>query len=163
AITRNVEYYALGHIGKFVQAGAYRIDSNTFGSGSIEDVAFLNPDGSIVLLVLNAAASSSTFGVTWNGSSFTDTLPGGALATYVWAVPEPSFPATGVVNAAAVAAGLSPGELFSIYGVNLSAGVQAPALLPLPATMAAASIQIGGFAAPLVYVSPQQINAQVPW
>jgi uncharacterized protein (TIGR03437 family) len=58
---------------------------------------------------------------------------------------------------------LSPGELFSIYGVNLAAQAQQPLLLPLPATMAAASVQIDGIAAPLVYVSPQQINAQVPW
>ncbi|HUD99592.1 MAG TPA: IPT/TIG domain-containing protein [Bryobacteraceae bacterium] len=78
-------------------------------------------------------------------------------------MPAPSFPADGVINAAAPAAALSPGELFSIYGSNLAAGVQAPALLPLPATMAAATVQIDGITAPLVYVSPLQINAQVPW
>jgi glucosylceramidase len=163
AITRNVEYYLLGHLGKFVQPGGYRIDSNTYGSGSLEDVAFVNPDGSIVLLVLNAASGSSTFAVTWNGANFTDTLPAGALATYEWAVPAPAFPANGANNAAAPSAGLSPGELFSIYGVNLAAESQQPLLLPLPATMAAASVQIDGIAAPLVYVSPLQINAQVPW
>ncbi|MGC9950096.1 MAG: glycoside hydrolase family 30 beta sandwich domain-containing protein [Bryobacteraceae bacterium] len=162
-ITRNVEYYVLGHLGKFVQPGAYRIDSNTYGSGSLEDVAFQNPDGSVVLLVLNAAGGSSTFAVTWNGANFTDTLPAGAVATYEWAVPAPSFPANGAINAAAPAAALSPGELFSIYGTNLAAQAQQPLLLPLPATMAAASVQIDGIAAPLVYVSPLQINAQVPW
>jgi glucosylceramidase len=162
-LTRNVEYYVLGHLGKFVQPDAYRIDSNTYGSGSLEDVAFLNPDGSIVLLVLNATSGSSTFAVTWNGGNFTDTLPAGAVATYEWAVPAPAFPANGAVNAAAPQAPLSPGELFSIYGVNLAAQAQQPLLLPLPATMAAASVQIDGIAAPLVYVSPQQINAQVPW
>ena len=162
-ITRNVEYYLLGHLGKFVQPGAYRIDSNSYGSGSLEDVAFLNPDGSIVLLVLNAAPAGSTFAVTWNGSNFTDTLPAGAVATYEWAVPPPAFPANGAINAAAPAAALSPGELFSIYGTNLAAGAQQPALLPLPSSMAAASVQINGISAPLVYVSPLQINAQVPW
>jgi O-glycosyl hydrolase len=60
-ITPNVEYYALGHLGKFVQPGAYRIDSNTYGSGSVEDVAFQNPDGSVVLLVLNAASAQFHF------------------------------------------------------------------------------------------------------
>jgi glucosylceramidase len=162
-ITPNVEYYILGHLGKFVQPGAYRIDSNTYGSGSVEDVAFQNPDGSVVLLVLNAASAPAAFAVTWNGSNFSDTLPAGAVATYEWAVPVPSFPADGAVNAAAVGAALSPGELFSIYGVNLAAGAQGPLTLPLPATMAAASVQINGIAAPLTYVSPLQINAQVPW
>jgi glucosylceramidase len=163
AITRNVEYYVLGHLGKFVQPGAYRIDSNTYGSGSLEDVAFENPDGSVVLLVLNAASGSTTFAVTWNGSNFTDTLPAGAVATYEWAVPAPAFPADGAINAASPGAALSPGELFSIYGVNLAAEAQQPLRLPLPATMAAVSVQVDGIAAPLVYVSPQQINAQVPW
>lgn len=162
-VTRNVEYYVLGHLGKFVQPGAYRIDSNTYGAGSLEDVAFRNPDGSVVLVVLNAAASSSTFAVAWNGGNFTDTLPAGAVATYEWAVPAPAFPANGVINAAAPQAGLSPGALFSIYGVGLATAAQQPSLLPLPATMSAVTVQINGLTAPLLYVSPLQINAQVPW
>ena len=83
-VTFNVEYYILGHLGKFVVPGAHRIDSNTFGAGSIEDVAFQNPDGSIILLVLNSAANSATFTVTFKSRSFNYTLPAGALATYSW-------------------------------------------------------------------------------
>jgi glucosylceramidase len=80
----NVEYYILGHLGKFVVPGAHRIDSNTFGVGSIEDVAFQNPDGSIVLLVLNSASSAGAFTVTCKGQSFNYTLPKGAVATFSW-------------------------------------------------------------------------------
>jgi glucosylceramidase len=83
-VTFNVEYYILGHLGKFVVAGAHRIDSNTFGAGSIEDVAFQNPDGSIVLLVLNSATNAGTFTVSFHGQSFNYTLPAGALATFSW-------------------------------------------------------------------------------
>ncbi len=83
-ITFNVEYYILGHLGKFVVPGAHRIDSNTFGSGSIEDVAFQNPDGSIALFVLNSANSAGTFTVSFGGQSFNYTLPAGAVATFTW-------------------------------------------------------------------------------
>jgi glucosylceramidase len=83
-VTFNVEYYILGHLGKFVIPGAHRIDSNTFGAGSIEDVAFKNPDGSIVLLVLNSARNAGTFGVSFNSQSFSYTLPAGAVATFTW-------------------------------------------------------------------------------
>jgi glucosylceramidase len=83
-VTFNVEYYILGHLGKFVISGAHRIDSNTFGAGSIEDVAFQNPDGSIVLLVLNSASNTETFTVNFKGQSFNYTLPAGALATFNW-------------------------------------------------------------------------------
>ncbi|MCU1269901.1 MAG: Glucan endo,6-beta-glucosidase [Acidobacteriaceae bacterium] len=84
SVTFNVEYYILGHLGKFVLPGAHRIDSNTFGAGSIEDVAFQNPDGSIVLLVLNSASGAETFTVSFKGQSFNYTLPIGALATFNW-------------------------------------------------------------------------------
>jgi glucosylceramidase len=83
-ITNNVEYYVLGHLGKFVIPGAYRIDSNSFGHGSIEDVAFQNPDGSIVLLVLNSSASAGSFTVSWKNQVFTYSLPAGAVATFQW-------------------------------------------------------------------------------
>jgi glucosylceramidase len=82
-ITNNVEYYALGHAAQFIVPGAYRIDSNSFGHGGIEDVAFQNPDGTLVLLVLNSGANSS-FTVRWKGQNFTYTLPAGAVATFRW-------------------------------------------------------------------------------
>ncbi len=49
-VIETVDFTALGHASKFVQPGAFRIESNSFGQGSVEDVAFQNPDGSIVLL-----------------------------------------------------------------------------------------------------------------
>jgi glucosylceramidase len=83
--TYNAEYYVLGQASKFVKPGAVRIDSNTFGSGNLEDVAFRNPDGSHALIVLNAdTASAHTFNVDENGQYFTYTLPARAVATFTW-------------------------------------------------------------------------------
>lgn len=84
AVTRNVEYYALGHASKFVDPGAVRVASNSV-AGGIEDVAFKNPDGSRVLIALNNSGSANTFKVSWSGQSFTYTLPAGAVATFKWA------------------------------------------------------------------------------
>jgi glucosylceramidase len=83
AVTRNVEYYALGHASKFVDPGAVRVASNSV-AGGIEDVAFKNPDGSRVLIALNNSGSSNAFKVSWSGQSFTYTLPAGAVATFKW-------------------------------------------------------------------------------
>ena len=83
-ITYNVDYYLLGHISKFVIPGAYRIASSPFENDRIEYVAFRNPDGSKVFLVLNAAPSSTTFTVQWGTRSFTYSLPAGAVATFTW-------------------------------------------------------------------------------
>ena len=75
----------LGQASKFVKPGAVRIDSNTFGPGNVEDVAFRNPDGSTALVVLNADATNSrTFSVSAHGRSFSYTLPAKAVATFTW-------------------------------------------------------------------------------
>src|SRR5262245_36139104 len=79
-----VDYTALGHASKFVQPGARRIESNTFGQGSLEDVAFQNPDGSIVLLVLNSSDGSMQFNVGWRGQFVQYKLGGGEVVTFAW-------------------------------------------------------------------------------
>jgi glucosylceramidase len=79
-----VDYTALALASKFVRRGAVRISSNTFGPDGLEDVAFQNADGSMVLLVLNSSAKAITFNVGWRGEFAVFTLKGLAAATYVW-------------------------------------------------------------------------------
>ena len=87
-VTRNAEYYTLGHLARFVQPGAVRIASTSFGTtgwnGQVMDVAFRNPDGSTVLVAHNENDNPSTFGVREGDQAFTYALPGGALATFTW-------------------------------------------------------------------------------
>jgi len=82
SITRNVGYYIIGHASKFVRPGAVRISSNL--SGSIQNVAFKNSDGSKVLIALNNGSSSTSFKIKWGAESFTYTLAAGAVATFKW-------------------------------------------------------------------------------
>ena len=83
-VKTTVDYTALGHASKFVQTGARRIESNTFGQGSLDDVAFQNPDGSIVLLVLNSSDGAMQFNVGWHGQFAQYKLGGGEAATFIW-------------------------------------------------------------------------------
>jgi glucosylceramidase len=83
-----VDYVAEAHVSKFVVPGAYRIESNTFEQGSLEDVAFRNPDGSMVLLVLNGSNQPMSFNVGWQGRYFSSSLQGGSVATFVWHPPQ---------------------------------------------------------------------------
>jgi glucosylceramidase len=79
-----VDFTALAHASKFVRPGAVRIDSNSFGEGSLEDVAFHNPDGSVVLLVLNSSTQPISFNIAWNGKYASYTLKMDSVATFVW-------------------------------------------------------------------------------
>jgi uncharacterized protein (TIGR03437 family) len=91
------------------------------------------------------------------------------------ALPAPAVTGTGVflspqgvVNAASAApftASLAPGELLTLYGSGLSNN---PSLVtyssvPLPTTLAGVQVMINGVAAPLLYVTPGQISAIVPY
>ena len=83
-VTYNVEYYSLGHASRFVRPGAHRVESTTFGAGDLESVAFLNPDGTKALVVLNGSGRSRGFNLTWNGQALPYALPAGAVATFTW-------------------------------------------------------------------------------
>jgi O-glycosyl hydrolase len=49
------------------------------------DVAFLNPDGTHMLVECNTASSTSaTFEVVWNGSGLTYALPHQSVVTFKW-------------------------------------------------------------------------------
>ncbi|MFC1430776.1 discoidin domain-containing protein [Streptacidiphilus sp. N1-3] len=88
SVTRNAEYYTLGALARFVKPGAVRIASTSFGTtgwnGQVEDTAFRNPDGSTVLVAHNENDNPQTFAVQEGDQHFSYTLPGGALASFVW-------------------------------------------------------------------------------
>ncbi|MEU3831909.1 RICIN domain-containing protein [Streptomyces microflavus] len=83
-VTRNAEYYVLGHVTKFIRPGATRIGSTSQGAGGVQNVAFQNTDGSRAAVVVNTASNSQRFSLTDNGKSLAFTLPAGAVATFTW-------------------------------------------------------------------------------
>ena len=78
---------------------------------------------------------------------------------------EPSLNAYAVLNVFNPDTGdpLAPGTAAAMYGSYLSAGTVQPATVPLPSTAGGTQVFIGGIAAPLYYVSPGQINVQIPF
>jgi len=85
------------------------------------------------------------------------------LAVGVAGSTRPIFSTAGIVNAASSAAQLAPGMLFTIYGQNLSAQTELAATVPMPREMGGATVRVNGILCPLHYVSPGQINAQMPY
>lgn len=91
--TRNVAYYIIGQISKFVKPGAVRIGSSST-SGTIQTVSFRNPDGSIALVVYNSG-SANTIKVVSGSSAFNYSVPASSAVTFNWsagAPPSTSFP-----------------------------------------------------------------------
>ncbi len=85
SVTRNVEYYSIGHFSKFVRPGAYRIASTAFdASTGLDHVAFVNTDGSKVIVVSNTASEARSFSVLWEAGQFDYSLPARSVVTLVW-------------------------------------------------------------------------------
>lgn len=92
--------------------------------------------------------------------------PGGDSATS--AVTVASTPTIlGIVDAASFAVGpVSPGQLVTIFGTNIGPATPAPMSISngyVTTSLGGVSITIDGQNAPLIYVSADQLSAQVPY
>jgi uncharacterized protein (TIGR03437 family) len=57
---------------------------------------------------------------------------------------------------------MAPGSIISLFGQNLAASAATAQTLPLPRTLNGVRVLVGEKEAPLFYVGPGQVNAQVP-
>ena len=68
-----------------------------------------------------------------------------------------------VLNGASYTTSIAPGSLATIFGTELASGQLSASSIPLPTQLAGSSVQVGTQLAPLYFVSPGQINFQVPF
>ncbi|HWU47226.1 MAG TPA: carbohydrate-binding protein [Humibacter sp.] len=90
------EYYLFAQFSKFVQRGARRIWSDYGSTDILTTVAFLNPDGTIVTVVVNQTSSAQEFTLRSGQQQLIDDIPAKTAGTYVW---TPSGPATAATDA----------------------------------------------------------------
>lgn len=101
-----LNYYQFGQVSRFVEPGAVRIASTRLvadfraqpaaygiapGPGyrygvtsGLDDAAFLNPDGSRVLVVYNNSGARRAFAARWHQMYLSESLPGRAAVTFEW-------------------------------------------------------------------------------
>ena len=97
SVAYNLKYFQIGQVSKFVEPGAIRIASTsavTYSSSTsispfrpspgVDNVAFLNPNGSKVLIAANTSPTLHRFAVSWHGLAFRYKLQPGATVTFTW-------------------------------------------------------------------------------
>jgi uncharacterized protein (TIGR03437 family) len=118
------------------------------------------------------AAVPATLVAAAGNVSITVSNPGGLVSqavAFVVAIPPPpaiAAPAVtpgGAVNAFSSLPSVAPGMLISIYGTNFAPTDGQATATPLPTSLNGTSVSINGIAAPLLFVSATQINAQAPF
>ena len=70
---------------------------------------------------------------------------------------------TGLGNAASGVQAFAPGQLVAVYGTGLVSALKIAATQPLPLSLNGTTATVNGIAAPLWFVSPSQINLQIPY
>jgi trimeric autotransporter adhesin len=134
-------------------------------TGTISTVSFLDEHGALAfdLSVDDYAKEGGGIAVDGSGDLFIAAWED-AVVYKARKVSTPYF--SNAVNAANFSAtpGLqaAPGSLIAIYGLNLALQ-PASANPPLPPDLGGVSVSIGGIPAPILYVSPSQINVQAPF
>jgi uncharacterized protein (TIGR03437 family) len=79
--------------------------------------------------------------------------------------PAPALKSNSAVSAANPlgSANASPGTLVSLYGANFAGALEQAVQFPMPETLGGVVVRVSGLVAPLYFVSPGQINFQVPY
>ena len=68
-----------------------------------------------------------------------------------------------VANALSFTPPTSPGMIMAVFGAQLAGATQSATSLPLGNSLSGVSATVNGYPAPLFYVSPSQLNIQVPY
>jgi len=82
-INRNVSYYIIAHVSKFVPSGSVVIASNIPNS-NFPNVAFKTPEGKKILILLNNWATQENVNIKYQNRTAVATLPGSSVVTLIW-------------------------------------------------------------------------------
>lgn len=149
-------YSYAGYRGENIAAG-YNDAARTFNlwrNSASHNAAMLNANFNVIG-ISRAYGASSTYKWYWT----TD------FGAFVDATLETSLGAAQsvrTVNAGDYVATVAPDSLAATFGNQLSPTTVSATSLPLPLTLAGVTVMINGLSAPLLYVSPTQINYVVP-
>jgi uncharacterized protein (TIGR03437 family) len=149
--------------------GGTPLGSVTFyaGSSSLGSAA-LGGSGGVATASLTITGAQLQVGANnitaqYAGSAFYSSATASAAVTVV-STSSPGAPAiTGVSNGASFAQAYAPGMILSIFGSQLAPSTWSAWTVPLPVQLAGVSVTVNGITAPLYYVSPTQLNMQIPF
>jgi minor extracellular serine protease Vpr len=125
--------------------------------------------------VYGIATAEAIMGPTQSNNVFSATAAGKTVQFADTGVLQPVISDNGVVNAASFlpGPGIAPGSYVSVFGANLSLGGGGATTTNLPVSIRSggASVSVSfdvpeanrSVAGHLIYVSPRQVNVQVPW
>jgi uncharacterized protein (TIGR03437 family) len=139
-------------------AGSTLLGTVTLSGASGTSRAELSIAGGINGLALGA----NTITAVYEGDNFNSPAAATTVLTLLsLSSVTPSI--TGLTNSASYAQSYAPGMILSIFGSNLALTTAPANSVPLPVSLDNISVTVNGVPAPLYYVSPTQLNVQIPY
>jgi uncharacterized protein (TIGR03437 family) len=141
--------------------------------GVIQRIDMTNPTSSVSratamveapLLGTTASPFTRTIAPLANQSAIMNLTVSGVTVlpwSYDVAVAPPQI--NSVVNAGDFGSDIAPGGLISVFGTQLSPVNMASSEIPLPTALANSCLSVNGQPVPILFVSPTQVNAQMPF
>ena len=142
--------------GLTINGTSYNV-ANTFGTSNIPAGGSVSANLTLTGLSVPTNVGIILQGTDSNGGAWSQQL------SLAFAGPQTNLTVGGASNAASGQQTYAPGMIVSVYGTGLASFVQSAAAIPLPDFMAGFSALINGSPAPLYYVSPGQVNIQIPY
>jgi uncharacterized protein (TIGR03437 family) len=143
---------------------------STFLGGSFRDQArsiAIDPAGAILVAGLTESVDFPRAHPNL-ASQIGSARPDGFLARFGFSLPAPTLPEGSVANAASFdaigpASGAAPGTILALFGEDLATRILPARTLPLPDSIEGTSVLVNGTPALLFFVSPEQVNFQLPY
>ncbi len=130
------------------------------GGATIGTSTLTNSTGSLTIAASTLAVGFDSITAEYSG----DANYAPAAASLSFAVVSPTVMSIqGVTNAASYNQAFSSGEIAAVFGTLLAGSTASAPAVPLPTSLAGVSVTVNGIAAPLYFVSPGQINFQIPY
>jgi len=116
----------------------------------------------VIVTVTNQAVGTYSGNVQIGGAGVASSLVIPVTLTVV--APNQFAHIASVVNSASFLGGpLAGGTLFTVFGGSMSGATTTASSVPLPPALGDVTLLVNGIPAPLLYESPSQINAQMPY
>jgi uncharacterized protein (TIGR03437 family) len=131
---------------------------NTLTSGA------LNGGGVATFTVAGSQLSAGVNQLTVAYSGDSAYSPAAASLSLTVVLPSSRAPLiTAAVNGASFRQTFAPGMVLTLYGSDLAPSTAAADRVPLSTTLGGGAVTVAGIPAPLYYVSPTQLNVQIPY
>lgn len=142
---------------------AFSIDGSSLGSAVLSGSAG-TATGTLSITGSQLPSTGGTITASYGGDTASSSGTASVTLTVCSTPAISSIPAiNGLTNGASFKSTFAPGMIMSLFGSLLAPSTLEASSTPLPVSMAGVGATVNGVAAPFYYVSPTQINLQIPY